>query len=139
MIRVTSGNDELDRMTSGGFFRDSIILVSGATGCGKTLMVTEFMAGGAKNGERCLLFAFEESREQLVRNAIGWGIDYEQMEKDGQLRILARYPESAGLEDHLIWIKEEMDAFKPGRIAPPLPTRSYFCATLNCSAKCAAA
>lgn len=117
MVRVTSGNDELDKMTSGGFFRDSIILVSGATGCGKTLMVTEFLAGGARSGERCLLFAFEESREQLVRNAIGWGIDYEQMEKDGQLRILARYPESAGLEDHLIWMKKEMDAFKPGRIA----------------------
>lgn len=117
MVRVTSGNDKLDTMTSGGFFRDSIILVSGATGCGKTLMVTEFLAGGARNNERCLLFAFEESREQLVRNASGWGIDYEQMEKDGKLKIMARYPESAGLEDHLIWMKKEMDAFKPGRIA----------------------
>jgi len=117
VVRVTTGNGELDKMTSGGFFRDSIILVSGATGCGKTLMVTEFMAGGVNGGERCLLFAFEESREQLIRNAAGWGIDYEQMEKDGKLKIMARYPESAGLEDHLIWMKKEMDAFKPGRIA----------------------
>jgi circadian clock protein KaiC len=116
-IRITSGNSELDMMCSGGFFRDSIILVSGATGTGKTLMVTEFMAGGAKNNERAMCFAFEESREQLVRNASGWGIDYEKMEKDGNLKILARYPESAGLEDHLIWMKNEMDAFKPGRIA----------------------
>lgn len=116
-IRITSGNPELDTMCSGGFFRDSIILVSGATGTGKTLMVTEFMAGAVKNNERALLFAFEESREQLVRNASGWGIDYEKMEKDGNLKILARYPESAGLEDHLIWMKKEMDDFKPGRIA----------------------
>jgi circadian clock protein KaiC len=117
-VRITSGNPELDQMCAGGFFRDSVILVSGATGAGKTLMVTEFMAGGANHGERCLLFAFEESREQLVRNASGWGIDYEKMEKeDGNLKILARYPESAGLEDHLIWMKKEMDAFKPGRIA----------------------
>lgn len=116
-VRITSGNPELDKMCAGGFFRDSIILVSGATGCGKTLMVTEFMAGGANSGERCLLFAFEESREQLVRNAAGWGIDYEKMEQDGSLKILARYPESAGLEDHLIWMKKEMDTFKPGRIA----------------------
>lgn len=116
-VRVTSGNAELDKMTSGGFFRDSIILVSGATGCGKTLMVTEFLAGGANHGERCMLFAFEESRDQLVRNAAGWGIDYEQMERDGKLKILARYPESAGLEDHLIWMKKEMEAFQPGRIA----------------------
>jgi circadian clock protein KaiC len=117
MVRITSGNVELDRMCSGGFFRDSIVLVSGATGAGKTLMVTEFLAGGANAGERCLLFAFEESREQLVRNAAGWGIDYEKMESEGHLKILARYPESAGLEDHLIWMKKEMDAFQPGRIA----------------------
>lgn len=116
-IRITSGNQELDKMCSGGFFRDSIILVSGATGAGKTLMATKFMAEGAQNNERCLFFAFEESREQLIRNAIGWGIDYEKMEKDGFLRILAKYPESAGLEDHLIWMKKEMDIFKPGRIA----------------------
>lgn len=116
-VRITSGNPELDRMCSGGFFRDSVILVSGATGAGKTLMVTEFLAGGANHGERCLLFASEESREQLVRNASGWGVDYEQMEKDGNLKILARYPESSGLEDHLIWMKKEMDAFKPDRIA----------------------
>lgn len=115
-VRITSGNLELDKMTSGGFFRDSIVLVSGATGAGKTLMVTEFMAGGARHGERCLLFAFEESREQLVRNASGWGIDYEKMEQDGMLKILARYPETAGLEDHLIWMKKQMEEFKPGRI-----------------------
>jgi circadian clock protein KaiC len=117
MVRITSGNTELDKMCSGGFFRDSIVLVSGATGAGKTLMVTEFLAGGANSGERCLLFAFEESREQLVRNASGWGIDYEKMEREGHLKILARYPESAGLEDHLIWMKKEMDEFRPGRIA----------------------
>jgi circadian clock protein KaiC len=64
-IRITSGNEELDKMCGGGFFRDSITLVSGATGTGKTLTVTAFIAGGAAKGERCLLFAFEESREQL--------------------------------------------------------------------------
>jgi circadian clock protein KaiC len=116
-VRITSGNPELDMMCSGGFFRDSIILVSGATGTGKTLMVTEFMAGGVRNNERTLLFAFEESREQLIRNASGWGIDYEKIEREGTLKILARYPESAGLEDHLIWMKKEIDKFNPGRIA----------------------
>lgn len=116
-VRITSGNQGLDKMCSGGFFQDSIVLVSGATGAGKTLLVTSFMAGGAKAGERCLLFAFEESREQLVRNASAWGMDFEQMEKDGNLKILARYPESAGLEDHLIWMKKEMDEFQPNRVA----------------------
>ena len=116
-IRITSGSPELDKMCGGGFFRDSIILISGATGTGKTLMVTEFIAGGAENGEKCLLFAFEESREQLFRNAIGWGIDFEQMEKEGKLKVVCEYPETAGLEDHLIMIKEKIAAFKPNRLA----------------------
>ncbi|HEY0811418.1 MAG TPA: circadian clock protein KaiC, partial [Longimicrobiales bacterium] len=80
-IRISSGNAELDQMCGGGFFRDSVILLSGATGTGKTLMVTQFLAGGAAAGERCLLLAFEESREQLFRNAHGWGVDFETMER----------------------------------------------------------
>lgn len=116
-IRITSGNAELDAMCGGGFFRDSIVLVSGATGTGKTLMVTEFVAGGAASGERCLVFAFEESREQLIRNAIGWGVDFEQMEREGRLKVVCEYPEVMGLEDHLIQMKAIMDEFRPNRLA----------------------
>jgi circadian clock protein KaiC len=116
-VRITSGNEDMDKMCGGGFFRDSIILVSGATGTGKTMMTTEFIAGGANNNERCLLFAFEESRDQLFRNATGWGIDYERMETEGMLRVICAYPEVASLEDHLIDIKTEIDDFQPRRVA----------------------
>lgn len=116
-LRITSGNSELDKICYGGFFRDSIILLSGATGAGKTLMVAEFINGGTTNGERCLLFAFEESRAQLIRNASGWGVDFEQMEEDGKLKVICDYPEAAGLEDHLISMKKMIEEFKPNRIA----------------------
>jgi circadian clock protein KaiC len=115
--RITSGVAELDEMCGGGFFRDSIVLVSGATGTGKTLTATQFLAAGSSNSERCILFAFEESREQLFRNASGWGIDFEALEAAGCLRVVCLYPEVLGLEDHLIRIKKEVEAFKPARIA----------------------
>ncbi len=116
-VRISSGNPELDKMCGGGFFRDSVVLVSGATGNGKTLMVAEFIKGGMKNGERCLLFAFEESREQLFRNATGWGVDFESMEKEGSLKVVCTYPEVMGMEDHMIRMKKIIDEFKPNRVA----------------------
>jgi len=34
-------------------------------------------------GERCLLFAFEESQDKLFRNAEAWGMDFAAAERDG--------------------------------------------------------
>jgi circadian clock protein KaiC len=115
--RVTSGNGELDRMCSGGFFRDSVTLVSGATGTGKTLLVTNFLAGGVAAGERALLLGYEESRGQLFRNARSWGVDFEGMETDGRLKVVCLYPEAQSLPDHLLMIRQLVEEFNPDRIA----------------------
>jgi len=116
-LRITSGNQSLNQMCGGGFFRDSVILVSGATGTGKTLMVTAFTAGGIETGERCLTFCFEESREQFFRNAAGWGFDFERLERDGHLKVVTDYPEIMPLEDHLLRMKQVIEEFKPNRVA----------------------
>jgi circadian clock protein KaiC len=116
-VRVSSGVKTLDNMCGGGFFKDSIILATGATGTGKTLLVSKFLQDGCNMGERALLFAYEESRAQLSRNAYSWGTDFEDLEQKGLLRIICAYPESAGLEDHLQIIKSEIAEFKPTRIA----------------------
>jgi circadian clock protein KaiC len=104
-------------MCGGGFFKDSIILATGATGTGKTLLVSQFIQEACNNGERAILFAYEESRAQLSRNASSWGIDFEDLERQGLLKIICTYPESTGLEDHLQIIKSEIAEFKPARIA----------------------
>ncbi|HEY9598794.1 MAG TPA: circadian clock protein KaiC [Cyanophyceae cyanobacterium] len=116
-VRVSSGVKTLDEMCGGGFFKDSIILATGATGTGKTLLVSKFIQDACLRGERAILFAYEESRAQLSRNASSWGINFEEMEYKGLLKILCSYPESAGLEDHLQIIKSEIASFKPSRIA----------------------
>lgn len=114
--RVSSGNPGLDELCSGGLFRDSIVLVSGATGTGKTLMATEFLAGSRHGDERAMMFAFEESRDQIFRNAVGWGRDFARMEEEGRLRIVPTYPEVASLEDHLVEIKRQIDEYRPNRV-----------------------
>ena len=81
------------------------------------MLVSKFLQEGCYQGERSILFAYEESRAQLSRNASSWGIDFEELERQGLLKIICAYPESTGLEDHLQIIKSEISEFKPSRIA----------------------
>jgi circadian clock protein KaiC len=114
--RLSTGNVELDRMTNGGIFRDSVFLISGPTGSGKTLMSTMFSDEGCRNKEKVLLLAYEESREQLLRNAQSWGMDFQSWEQKGLLRVVCQYPEAMGLEDHLLMIRREIAEFHPNRM-----------------------
>ncbi|HWC13221.1 MAG TPA: circadian clock protein KaiC [Actinomycetota bacterium] len=114
--RVTSGNGVLDEMLHGGLFTGSLILVSGPTGTGKSLLATQFVAGGALSGERVLFNSFEESAQQIARNAKQSGIDFDGLSSDGRLRILADPPEAMALEDHLLRIKETVESFEPTRV-----------------------
>ncbi|MBE9216861.1 circadian clock protein KaiC [Plectonema cf. radiosum LEGE 06105] len=130
-IRISSGNSELDKMCGSGFYRDSIILVSGATGTGKTLLATHFTAAGIKNGERSIYFSFEENRHQLIRNALGWGINLDEAHEQEKLKIIFRYPESTRLENHLIKIQEIIEEFQPQRVVIDSLTALEKVATLN--------
>jgi circadian clock protein KaiC len=114
--RISFGNADLDKMTNGGLFRDSITLVSGPTGGGKTLMCTTFAAEACSHGEKVLLLAYEESGQQLLRNAQSWGMDFRKWEQDGLLKVICLYPEAMGLEDHLLMIRREIEQFEPRRM-----------------------
>ena len=67
-------------------------------------------------GNELFLLAFEESHQQLLRNAESWGVDYKKWEDDGLLKIVCRYPEAMGLEDHLLSIRRTIESFKPDRL-----------------------
>jgi len=114
--RVSSGLPDLDALCGGGLLRDSITLVVGPSGTGKTLMGLEFLAGSAARGERGLLLAYEESPEQIGRNAVGEGRAFDRLREEGLLRVVSVYPEEASLEDHLLEIKELVDEYRPTRL-----------------------
>ena len=114
--RVPTGNAELDAICGGGYFKDSVVLVSGATGTGKTLIGCEFVRAAVDAGERALFFSFEESRAQLHRNARSWGIDLAAAERSGRLLLEFRRPERMLLEELLLDLRRIIDEFQPTRV-----------------------
>jgi circadian clock protein KaiC len=115
--RISCGLPAVDDMFHGGLYEKSLWLVAGPTGTGKSFLSTHFVAGGVLAGERALLHSFEESHDQLLRNAAAWGLDLEAMEASGRLLIVAQAPEAASLEDHLQRMKSTIEQFQPDRIA----------------------
>ncbi len=111
---VPSGVLGMDAMLQkGGFFRGSSILLSGVSGTGKTTFGTHFVDAAAKRGERCMLFAFEESAQEICRNALSTGFDLQQHVDRGLLRFEASRPSLFGLEMHLARMHRDLDKFKP--------------------------
>lgn len=115
--RMSWGNSKLDEMCGGGLFEKSLTMVSGPTGTGKSLLSSVFIMGGASAGEKGLLHSFEESHDQLCRNAEAWGFDFTRLEAEGKLRIVAQAPEASSLEDHLLKVQRTIDEFEPDRVA----------------------
>ncbi len=112
--RVSSGIPRLDSMLGDqGFYRGSSILVTGTAGTGKSSMSAHFVDAACRRGERCLYFAFEESRHQIVRNMRSIGIDLEPWVNNGLLEFHNSRPTLYGLEMHLVNMHKAVEAFAP--------------------------
>lgn len=112
--RVATGIAKLDAMLGGkGVFRGSSVLVSGSPGSGKSSIGATFIDAACRRGERALLFAYEESSAQILRNMRSIGTDLEPWVKKGLLQIHASRPTLHGLEQHLLLMHDTVRAFLP--------------------------
>jgi len=112
--RVLTGIARLDEMLGGkGVFRGSSVLVSGSAGTGKSSIGAKFLDAACRRGENALLFTYEESSAQIVRNMRSINIDLEPWVKRGLLQIHASRPTVYGLEQHLVMMHDAVRAFRP--------------------------
>jgi KaiC/GvpD/RAD55 family RecA-like ATPase len=68
-MRVTTGIKRLDRLLSGGLPENSVVLLSGGPGTGKTLFSLNYLLEGAKAGEKCCYVSLSENSDELVKAA----------------------------------------------------------------------
>jgi circadian clock protein KaiC len=112
--RLGTGIPGLDEMFGGkGIYQGSSVLVSGAPGTGKSSVAASFVHAACARGERALLFAYEESESQLLRNMRSIGVDLAPWVKKGLLQIHASRPTLHGLEKHLVLMYDLVREFKP--------------------------
>jgi circadian clock protein KaiC len=109
--RYSSGFPGLDQMLGGGLVRDSITIVRGPTGSGKTMLAGLYARAGAERGERVVYYGFEEPRPILLRNFAQIGMPMEEFEAAGNLQVVCRYPEALSLEDLLVGFRLHMEQF----------------------------
>ena len=114
--RYSSGVAGLDEMTRGGWLRNSIIIVRGPTGSGKTILAGIYARAGAARDERVVYYGFEETRSILLRNYREMGMDMEPFIRSGNLKIISRYPEATSLEDLLVDLRLGLEEMKPSLI-----------------------
>lgn len=111
---ISSGVPGVDQMLDGkGFYRGSSILISGTSGTGKTSFGAHFVKATVERGEKALVFAFEESQNQWVRNMASIGLRLDDPIRKGLLRHEASRPTTFGLEMHLVRMHKIVEEFRP--------------------------
>jgi circadian clock protein KaiC len=115
--KVSSGIKGLDELLHGGVYKNSTTLITGASGTGKTVTTLHFIIEGAKHNEQSLLIEFEESPEQLYRNASSFGWDLKKYVDKGLVQLICHYPEDFKAEQYLKAIQDLVIANKAKRVA----------------------
>ena len=91
-LRVSTGLPALDSLIEGGLLKNSMTLVTGGTGTGKTIMCLQFLWEGLQKGEPCVFLSLEEDPEDIKADARQFGWDLEKYEEKGLFRIIFHDP-----------------------------------------------
>jgi circadian clock protein KaiC len=91
--KINSGIPGFDKLIEGGFEKNSVNLIIGNSGSGKTIFAVQFLIEGIKNGEKCLYVTFEEKKEEFYRNMLDFGWNLSELEKQGKFTFLEYTPE----------------------------------------------
>ena len=103
MNRVKTGIEGLDILTHGGLPAETVTLVSGPAGSGKSLMCMQFACEGALvDNEPTLYVSLEESTESIARALANYTMDDNHPLRGGKLTVM-----------DMGWLRKELAAARP--------------------------
>ena len=114
--RVTTGVPGLDAIVNGGYMLGSTTVVAGISGVGKSVMALQYVAEGARRGERSVMLTLDEQVPQVLRNAKTIGIDLQPWIDQGLVRVQYNPPQEIEVDRHFYEIEKMVEEFQPRRV-----------------------
>lgn len=105
--RLSFGIPELEEMMGGGIPEGDSLLVAGSSGTGKSLLGTQFIVEGIRQGEPGIVAMFEERPEEYADRAASFGLDLDTPQKEGKLKLLYIRPLDLSVDET---VREIIDA-----------------------------
>ncbi|MFW6233364.1 MAG: RAD55 family ATPase [Nanoarchaeota archaeon] len=95
-MRLSTGIPGFDNLCESGFIDDSLNLITGNAGAGKTTFLLQFLYNGAvKYKEKGLFVSFELEPTNLHKAASLQGMDFVNLEKKGLCKIIKMSPDNS--------------------------------------------
>jgi circadian clock protein KaiC len=114
--RIPTGIPGLDALVNGGYFLGSTTVMAGISGVGKSVMGLQYLAEGARRGERGLMFSLDEQVPQILRNAASIGLDLKSEIDRGLLHLEYDAPQEIEVDVHFHHVEKLVEKFKPKRV-----------------------
>jgi len=114
--RSSVGIPAVDHMLGGGVFDGSVTLVVGVSGTGKTVLGTQFLVEGARQGKRGLLVSLDEHPAQIMRNALSLELPLKKYVEEGKVQVHYDSPQELELDVHYDQITRIVDEHKVKRV-----------------------
>ena len=91
--RVSTGIPGLDKIIGGGFIPNSVVMVSGESGTGKTILATQYIWNALCMGENGLYVTLQQTADDIKDDVAVLGRNFRKAEEIGQCRILYAEPQ----------------------------------------------
>jgi len=106
---LSSGLPELDKMLCGGLEHGTVTFISGPSGVGKSTLGMQFIQQAASQGERSVLFSFDEEVGILMRRCESVGIKASEMVEKGMLKLEKIGPLRFTPDEFARWVRREVE------------------------------
>ena len=106
---LSSGVAELDQLVGGGLDRGTSTLIIGPSGVGKSTLALCYALSAVAQGEKAVLYAFDEGIATLLKRARGLGMPLDQHIAAGRIRIEAINPAELSPGEFVALVRRDVE------------------------------